>query len=234
MRYSSGLPKTKPSHYSSIAIDHPYAIELSKTSIYSTLSLIEQSCEINVNENIIINIIYSLLGIFRLLLVTFIDPLSVGIEPKDTIEIMDIIIKLKSKYIKYEKEFNELYVFFNEIKEPHNIGNGIDILNGDTCELQINWSLPTITDNMRNKLMRATLLFQMKCKELNLNYKIFPFWNNLTYIVVKCQDELQKTLAENFVNIFYHITECYFKVETIQNWKRLERFPYEGVFFKYI
>lgn len=111
MRFSSGLPQCLGGHFHTISIDHPYCIELSKSSINTTLLLIEHFCSKNGSSDIIQNLISLLLAIIRLLKVANIDPKSVGLNDHDMKLISNKIHKLMKDYKKYEIPLNEVYIF---------------------------------------------------------------------------------------------------------------------------
>lgn len=101
-------------------------------------------------------------------------------------------------------------------------------INGCICEIQINLSLTEMTEREKNKLMRCLLSLQLKSNEMNLNYKIYPYWNNLSYIIADCENE-------NIVNEFIDLIKTIFReikfneeLEEKPKWKRRERFAYEG------
>lgn len=111
MRYSSGLPQCLPGYFHSISIDHPYCIELSKSSIDTTLKLIEYFCSKDSSSDIIKNLISILLAIIRLLKVTNVGPKNVGLYDNDMKLISNNIHKLMNNYKKYEVELNEVYLY---------------------------------------------------------------------------------------------------------------------------
>lgn len=101
-------------------------------------------------------------------------------------------------------------------------------INGCISEIQINLSLTEMTEREKNKLMRCLLSLQLKSNEINLNYKIYPYWNNLTYIIADCENEEKVKRFVDLVKTIFRDIKYNSQIEEKADWKRRDRFAYEG------